>query len=314
MDLRELVEESFRGRGLTPGREDLEAVLRDLVRWRGPEGADRILRTADGSLTLLSGAFGEPYHSVSAGAVRECLHKFLAPSGLLNRKGRVRILDVGFGLGYNVAVAFYHLRKRDPSLEIEVVSLERELPARIPVLPEPYREAHRKVLSLLPSGEREGFRIHLLMGDARQSVSSVRNFRAHAVFHDPFSPYRNPELWTLEFLRKVREAMDPSGVWVSYTSSLPVRRALLDLGFRVGGSAPLGRKRSGTVATLRSDPPPLSVGEKVRLRKSPYSVPFRDPDLREDPLRILIEYRISVLLREREVSSEGEREPPPQSS
>jgi len=314
VDLEKLVEESFRGRGLAPEGRDLEIVLRDILRWQISKGTDRILRTADGSFTLLSGKFGEPYHSISAGAVRECLHKFLVPSGLLNRRGRVKILDIGFGLGYNVAVAFYHLRKRDPSLEIEVVSLEKELPEKIPLLPEPYREIHRKVLSLLPAGEKEGFRIRLLTGDARRSISPVRDFGAHAVFHDPFSPYRNPELWTLEFLRRVKESMDSSGVWVSYTSSLPVRRALLDLGFRVGRTSPLGRKRSGTVAVCRGSPPPLNREERERIGKSPYSEPFRDPDLKRDPLRILIEYRVSVLLRERGISSEGRRGQLPESS
>ncbi len=297
-----LIEEAER-RGVELGASDLRRLLHDLSRWLAREQERSVLRTADGSLTLFSTAYGEPYHSVSAGAIRECLLKFLHPSGLLERdRDRLRILDVGFGLGYNTAVAVYHLREKNPRVEVEILALEKELSDAVPPMPEPYRRTHERILSLLPSGEHDGVRIRLLEGDARETLPRT-DFRADAVFHDPFSPYRNPELWSLEFLREVKLRMDPCGVWVSYTSSLPVRRALLDLGFRVGGSEPVGRKRSGTVASPAGKVSPLAPQELRKLRESPYSVPFRDPDLRRDPLRILVSYRISVLLREKGISS-----------
>ena len=38
------------------------------------------------------------------------------------------------------------------------------------------------------------------------------------------------------------------GVWVSYTSSLPVRKALKELGFSLSTTKSVGRKRGGTKA------------------------------------------------------------------
>jgi len=274
VNLEKLLCSQERARKLSLTEEERKRVLTDLLRWTARSGGDRILRTAD----------GEPYHSVSAGALTECLHKFLIPSGLLSRKkGEIRILDVGFGLGYNLAVAIHHLRERNPTVEIEVVALDRKLPEPVILLPPPYAETHRKVLSLLPEGEREGIRVRLLTGDARRTLTSVSDFGADAVFHDAFSPYRNAELWTLEFLRKIRNRMDPHGVWVSYTSSLAVRKALVNLGFRIGCSAPVGRRKGGTVALLKGFPPPLSDEEKLKLERSPYSIPFRDETLSRDP-------------------------------
>ncbi|MDQ7082077.1 MAG: MnmC family methyltransferase [Aquificota bacterium] len=177
----------------------------------------------------------------------------------------------------------------------------------IPPLPEPYRKIHGELISSLPLYESGNVRVRLLLGDARKRIYEVLRFEADAVFHDPFSPFKNPELWTLDFLKLVKEALSPEGVWVSYTSALPVRRALFDLGFRVGESVPVGRRRGGTVASLRCEVPELPRETLLKIRTSPYSVPMRDPDLCWDALRILAEYRISVLLREREASSEGKR-------
>ena len=286
---------------------EIDRVLRDLLRWtERPRRGEKVLKTQDGSHTLWSDLYGEPYHSLTAGAVREALEKFVIPSRVVERarKRAVRILDVGFGLGYNVAVALFEIRKANPKAEVEVVSLEKEVPDSIPLLPEPYSRIHRLVLDLLPEGEREGFRIKLLLGDARARVRDIAALGAEAVFHDPFSPFKNPDMWSLEFLEKVKLAMSPEGYWVSYTSALPVRRALRDLGFKVGQSRPVGRRRGGTVATLKGDLKPLDPEEEKRLLTSPFSLPFRDPDLKRDPLEILIDYRLSVLQREREPFSE----------
>lgn len=297
--------------GISLSEEEEKKVLRDIKRWIEPKLKVGLVWTEDGSPTLIHPC-GEPYHSITAGAITECRDKFLKPSKLLElarRKDYVRILDVGFGLGYNVAVAVYELRKINPLVEIEIVSLEKSIPEEVPPLPEPYRDAHRDVLNMLPGDEREGIRLRVLFGDAREKVREIRDFLADAVFHDPFSPYRNPELWTLEFLRELMSRTEKDGRWVSYSSALPVRKALLSLGFRVGSTEPVGRKRGGTVATLSGWVEPLSEIERIKLESSPFSVPFRDPDLRSDPLDILIDYRLNVLLREREFSSARRIEP-----
>ncbi len=299
--VRDLLEK--KGIGLT--EEEVGRVVADLKRWTERSVHPGMVRTADGSYTLISSFYGEPYHSISAGAVSECLLKFLFPSRVLEKvllKGEVRILDIGFGLGYNTAVALAEIRKVSPEAKVEVFALDLEVPDDIPPMPEPYRSIHEDLIRSLPIYESENVRVNLILGDARKTIVKLAGIGADAVFHDPFSPFKNPELWTLDFLKLIREAIAPDGIWVSYTSALPVRRALLDLGFKVGETRPVGRKRGGTVASLKGDVPPLPPEEEDRLRASPYSVPFRDPALDRDRLRILTEYRITVLLREKETS------------
>lgn len=300
-ELREFVRTLLEEKGLKLGEKDISRIVEDLKRWVPKRGKDLLVKTKDGSYTLISSRYGEPYHSITAGAVTECLYKFVVPSRILEKARsykKIKILDVGFGLGYNTAVALTEVRRVSEDVEVEVVALDINIPERIPPLPEPYRKIHEEILKDLPSYEGKNLKVRLLLGDARETVKLLSGFGADAVFHDPFSPLRNPELWTADFLRLVKEAMSEEGVWVSYTSALPVRKALLDLGFKVGASRPVGRRRGGTVASLKGDVPPLPSEEMEKLRSSPYSVPFRDPDLSWEPMRILAEYRISVFLRE----------------
>ncbi|WP_461829666.1 tRNA (5-methylaminomethyl-2-thiouridine)(34)-methyltransferase MnmD [Aquifex sp.] len=286
-------------KGLKLSQEDYSLLLREFLRFAHDptqEGAFPV-PTSDGSLTLINKFYGEPYHSQTAGAVREALYKFIYPSKILERaKERevVRILDVGFGLGYNIAIALKHIWEENPNVKVEIISLEKELRKDIPLLPEPYREVHELVLSAVPEYEDERLKIKVLLGDARKEIQKLKGFKADAVFHDAFSPYKNPELWTYDFLKLIKENMDPYGYWVSYSSALCVRKALFLLGFQVGSSRELGRKRKGTVASLKSPVPPLDEDEVRKLHLSPFSKPLRDENLNKEPLEILLDYLVEV--------------------
>ena len=310
LSLRERLCERASLLGIRLTDREIDNALRDLGRWL-PKGlsSSAVLKTKDGSYTLLSEEYGEPYHSVTAGALTEALEKFFKPSLLKEvaaKTERVTLLDIGFGLGYNATVAVHKLRKINKRLDIEVLALDKGLPEVIPRLPEPYTKTHSSLLDMLPYGEREGVSLKLLEGDFRETLRKVTDFRADAVFHDPFSPYRNPEAWSLDLLSLIKPLMKEEGVWVSYTSSLPVRRSLIELCFNLGSTPPVGRRRGGTVASPRRNVS-LSEDERRKLVDSPYSTPFRDPGLNLEPVDILIDYRISVLLRERVLSSKGRR-------
>ena len=86
------------------------------------------VRTADNSLTFFSAEYGEAYHSAS-GALTESINKFIKPCRIetLARKGKLRILDIGFGLGYNSLAALQTARSTRGDCEIEITSLEKSL-------------------------------------------------------------------------------------------------------------------------------------------------------------------------------------------
>ncbi len=296
--------------GIDIPEERLSSIVLELKSWLKPslEGSG-IIKTQEGDFTLMHSHYGEPYHSLSAGAIRECLEKFFNPSGLLEKVQslkRINILDIGFGLGYNVAVAIKKLKEINPLIEIEIISLEKEVPAQIPPMPKEFRSIHKNILEKLPSFEEDGVSFKLYLGDARESIKKIKDFEAHAVFHDGFSPYRNPELWSLQFLAQVRRLMVADGVWVSYTSSLPVRKALKELGFSLFSTEGVGRKRGGTGACFGCEER-LKKDEKRKLCLSPYAIPFLDPEMKSEPLDILLDYRIRVELLK---MAQGGLEPP----
>ncbi|MDW8097665.1 MAG: MnmC family methyltransferase, partial [Aquificaceae bacterium] len=288
MDLGALVEDFVLKKKLSLPKESIKAILTDLVAWTKPsvEGAG-IARTEKGDFTLLSPKYGEPYHSLSAGAVGECLEKFLLPSRLLQKaekQKRVSLLDVGFGLGYNVAVAIKKIRDVNPRAEIEILSLEKELPQEVPPLPGEYRAIHERLWNRLPEFEDGGVSFKLLLGDARERIREVEGF-FDAVFHDAFSPYRNSEMWSLEFLSHLKRLMGGESIWVSYTSALPVRKALRMLGFKLSSTRSVGRKRGGTKACLVGEDG-IGQVESSKLETSPYALPFLDPTLKEEGIQI----------------------------
>ncbi len=284
--------------GIKLSEEEALRVEKELNRWYKPsiKAEGEIIKTRDGSFTLISKEYGEPYHSVYAGAVRECYEKFLLPSGLIDKakkSKKIIIIDIGFGLGYNSVVAIHHLKNINPTIEIKIYGLDKTFPSKLPPMPEPYGNLHNKVWKNRDALERQGILIELIEGDIRNTIDSIKD-KADAIFHDPFSPFRNPEMWTIDLLREITSKLKEDGVWVSYTSALCVRKALKMLGFFVGESSPVGRRRGGTVCspTIRFK---LSLQEERKLKISPYAIPLKDKNLKTPPKEILIRYFSEVV-------------------
>ena len=67
----------------------------------------------DGSNTLFSKEFNEPYHSTKDGALHESLEKHVKPAfGIKKGQESLTILDICFGLGYNTFATLYYIKKK----------------------------------------------------------------------------------------------------------------------------------------------------------------------------------------------------------
>ena len=72
------------------------------------------------------------------------------------------------------------------------------------------------------------------------------------VFHDAFSPRKVPHLWSHSLFKEYRRFLEPGkGQLLTYSRARDVRETLEDLGFHLEQTAPLGRKRGGTLAMLK---------------------------------------------------------------
>ena len=250
--------------------------------------------TADNSYTFYCEEFGETFHS-QQGAKTEAEHKFVAPTGL-NIKAHqpvVRILDVCYGLGYNTAAALATIWAVNPDCLIEVIALESN--ASIPSsainhnLLDSWEPNIRQVLTLLASNHQvktprcQGT---LLLGDARQTIKLIPSrFKADAIFLDPFSPPKCPQLWTVEFISLVAKYLHDEGVLATYSAAAAVRTALQAAGLYIGNTISIGRRSPSTIATKYKLPPLSTIGQEHLLTRA--AIPYRDPTLQDDTEVIL---------------------------
>ena len=263
--------------------------------------------TQDGSFTFFSEEFGEAFHS-KQGAKAEAFQKFAAATQLTEKAlsaSPLRLLDVCYGLGYNTAAAIETIWTANPECRIEIYGLE--LDATVPqaaiglieswsdsVQSDFVQEALRD-LAFKQAYQSDRLTAKLLIGDARQTILQL-DFQADAIFLDPFSPRRCPQLWTVEFFQAVSQCLAPTGRLATYSRSASVRSALLQVGLAIGSipttdSHAAHEWSQGTIASFdKTDLPPLSQMEQEHLQTRA-AIPYRDPGLSDAAIDILARHQ-----------------------
>jgi tRNA U34 5-methylaminomethyl-2-thiouridine-forming methyltransferase MnmC len=219
------------------------------------------VRSADGSWTLAHPDHGETCHS-KAGAWQQACERYADGCRLGERRGVVRLLDVGTGIGLNLAAAY-----RATKGNLEVVSLERD-PGVIEAgfaLEQP-PEVERWLAPVRAALKSERSFVRLRLGDARSIVKTLEG-SFDAVFLDPFSPRVEPDLWSLEFLSEIARRMAPGSILSTYSASLSVRAALAAAGLRVGPGARVGTKAAGTLASPDAKLPTFDERTRRRIER-----------------------------------------------
>lgn len=256
--------------------------------------------TKDGSYTFFSEAFQETFHS-RQGAKAEAFAKFAVATDLptLAQQPRLKLLDVCYGLGYNTAAALETIWSINPHCQVDLYGLENDATvpeaALAPELITDWSMPVQQALKALVDPEQTPLPTRLtgglLIGDARQTIQLLidQGFQAQAIFFDPFSPRRCPQLWTVEFFQEVARCLATPGKLTTYSRSASVRSAMIEAGFTIG-TIPLTDPdpyyphewSQGTVATLdparETELVPLSEMEQEHLLTRA-GVAFHDPEL-----------------------------------
>lgn len=89
--------------------------------------------------------------------------------------------------------------------------------------------------------------VNFFVNDARNSIKLI-NTQHDFIFHDPFTPSKVPILWTVDFFKELYERLEDNGNLTTYSSAAPVRAGLIESGFCIGRTEPVGKKTSGTIA------------------------------------------------------------------
>lgn len=109
-----------------------------------------------------------------------------------------------------------------------------------------------------------------------------------AILFDPFSPAKNPVMWTLPLFERIFQLLDPlrGCILTTYSRSTMVRVGLLLAGFSVGRGRPSGMKEETTVAASALDllDEPLDPAWLQRGLNSASAEPLKTSAYRQSPL------------------------------
>jgi tRNA U34 5-methylaminomethyl-2-thiouridine-forming methyltransferase MnmC len=207
-----------------------------------------IITTKDGSHSLFSEQYDEIYHSGN-GAIQESTHVFIK-SGFdyavktfqpFAANNKLKIFEVGFGTGLNALLTVIEAQKREVQTYYETIE-------KYPVSPEVIKELNYTQLL-----ENEKYRppfhsMHLSNWGTEHTITPQFSFKKnegsfldfrlpantfHVAYFDAFAPENQPEMWTLEVMKKIYGGLVPNGIMVSYCSKSVFRKTLSAAGFTV---------------------------------------------------------------------------------
>lgn len=195
--------------------------------------------TRDGSYTLYSTEFDEPYHSDSDGALRESLHKHIIPAfAIKDTEESLTILDICYGLGYNTLATLYYIQKEQLPTKIKIISPEFDRGLIVSLSSFEYPKEFAPFKNIIDTISRdfyyedEQISIEILLGDARETLPQLQE-QFDIVYQDPFSPAHNPLLWTREYFATIGSLVKEDAILTTYSTAAAVRMGLDESGFQL---------------------------------------------------------------------------------
>ena len=198
--------------------------------------------TGDGSHTLFVPAINENYHS-NYGAYAESVHVFIE-MGLAYAAEKfktVNIFEVGFGTGLNAILSYEFAIKNSHPVNytgIEKYPLTNEIISQLNYA-EHWKDKKLDEVFQLMHKEKWDSEIYLgsnfifkkLNGSVLDYIFESSHY--HLIFFDAFAPEKQPEMWTVELLSKLYNALQPGGMLVTYCAKGQFKRDLKVVGFEV---------------------------------------------------------------------------------
>jgi len=266
-----------------------DAIEPAQMSFNGSMGQYKIVKTKDQSHTLFSEAFNEACHSLD-GAWDETLFNYLEGCGIPEKSKKVgtrplSILEVGFGLGVGLQVVcdFYERNESERSFAFTSLEIDKGLvqwaienwPSQLPPLRGSFYKSEEVDYFKGNCGRGE---VLILIGNARETLVKASSLGMipdlDAIFQDPFSPKRNPSLWTVEWFEDLKKASSSEVTLSTYSSSTSVRKSLQAAGWFMKNAPGFSSKRTSTRAFLKgpSDPDVLD-----KLKRAPIN-PLKDEE------------------------------------
>ena len=199
----------------------------------------KLITTEDGSHSLFHEELNETYHSTK-GARGESEHvfikeglEFLVSTGLK----KVNILEVGLGTGLNAFLTALFAKKNE--ISVSYTTLEP-----YPIVENLYNqlnyydtEAEKELLLDIHHADWEketqlSSYFTLFKQEVQLEYFTTQNI-FQLIYFDAFAPSKQPEVWSLENLKKCYELLEPGGVLTTYCAQGQFKRNLVESGYKV---------------------------------------------------------------------------------
>jgi len=215
-----------------------------------PTGHQLVI-TKDQSPSLFNETFQENLHSTE-GAISETVYNFIEGCELLNHQGpTLSVLEVGFGTGLGFFETLKFLRNFFPEKKLIFYSLEIDRDLALWALKDlPFTQNSNYLEST-----GTDYYLRVILGEATESLTDLKIGPFDAIYHDPFSPKKNPTLWTKEWFSKLLSLAGQNCVLSTYSAATSIRLALLKAGWGVFDRKGFSYKRSSTIARPNQETP-----------------------------------------------------------
>lgn len=198
------------------------------------------LLTSDGSHTIYSEVFSEPYHS-RHGAIQESMHVFIEMGLKAISKKSIRIFEMGYGTGLNAFLTSIHAQEN--KLDIDYQAVEKyplsqdklkqlNYPEILAVSQTDFLQFHLTD-SGIPTKINEHFELQLWKKDLFECDLPDSFF--DLIYFDAFAPNAQEELWSKEVFSKLFKSMKEGGILTTYCAKGSVKRAMKAAGFELEG-------------------------------------------------------------------------------
>jgi len=227
-----------------------------------------IKKTKDGSNTAFSVLFNQHYHNPN-GAVTESIHVFFDSLDIKTRLAqgkRVNIFETGFGTGLNLLLLLSLRQKLGSNSPVRYFSVEANpIPATVALNInreqvqnlENSNEIIQIVFNALNEAKglskrqiSDNITVELFHGDFSRIPVNTPDYEADFIFHDPFSPDVNPELWNVTVFKKIKSIAESNVLLATYCAASKARAAMVAAGWHVVRAPGALGKREMTVAAL----------------------------------------------------------------
>jgi len=214
--------------------------------------------SVEGVKKIVSKEYNDVYYSDDNG-FEEKENVFIRQSNftnLLETKNKIQVVELGFGLGINLANCYDYWAKKEIKPVLNYITIEK-----YPLIASTILEYHKQQDKSTPFFEsflskyasfEDGwnetvdtethFNILFFKGDVNEAFSQLPH-EIDTWFLDGFSPSLNEEMWSETVFETMTKHSSEKSVFSTYSAAGFVRRGLERAGFKVFRNPGWGRKR-----------------------------------------------------------------------